>query len=122
MADDREIIAGVSMTDNDNNFSKRLSLLIEESGLTLRAVSEASNVPLTTIANWKTGTAPTDFDAVKRLAEVFDVSFSFMMLGYDEPTNNRAPRVEDALTDGGELFDGFCQVTIRRLVPRRGTK
>lgn len=24
---------------------------------------------------------------------MFDVSFSFMMLGYDEPTNNRAPRV-----------------------------
>lgn len=39
------------MNDSDNNFAKRLTLLIEESGLTLRAVAEASNVPLTTIAN-----------------------------------------------------------------------
>jgi len=101
-------------------FAKTLRSLMTEKGISVRRAAESAGVATSTVDDWRAGTTPADYLAVKRLARALGVSFSFLLTGEDE--ENRAPTtVTEVFSDGGILFDGYAKISIQRLVPRNGS-
>ncbi len=71
------------MADKES-FSARLDELMQERKMTLRQAEVTCGVPKSTIQDWKSGIAPTDFDGVRKLAAALGVSFSFLLTGADD--------------------------------------
>ena len=71
------------------------------------------------IVSWRSGATPSDFDAVAALAKAFNVTVGFLLTGKPDQTDAAGlPAIAEVFTDAGPLFEGYCQVSIRRLVPR----
>lgn len=105
---------------NTNAFSTVLVRLMEEHGLTVAATAKVAGVPVSTLGHWRTGHAPTDFMAVRKLAAALGVSMAYLLTGEDEEqVPARALHISDVLTDGGDLFEGILEVRIKRLVPKK---
>ena len=100
-----------------DTFSNRLIELMDARALTLRELSEACGISTSTLGNWRSGSIPTDFDAVRKMAIKLGVSFSFLMTGLEDVGRSQ-PEVIEVFEDGGALFDGYLEVKIKRLVPR----
>ncbi len=66
---------------NRENIGTRIVNLINDNKSSIRKVSEATNIPVSTLGNWMNNTVPSDFDAVERLANHFNVSFSYILTG-----------------------------------------
>lgn len=100
-------------------FAKNLRTFMSENGLSIRKVAEIAQVSPSVIDAWKNGVAPTDFEAVSRLAESFHTSFSFLLLGKDEsrPSGTPVP-IAEVFESGGTFFDGFAKITIEKLTPK----
>jgi len=56
-------------------FKDNLTRLMEEKKLGVRELAEKSGISRSTIVDWRAGASPTDFIAVRKLAEVLGVSF-----------------------------------------------
>jgi transcriptional regulator with XRE-family HTH domain len=100
-----------------HDFSKTLSRLMVEHGMTVKRAAEIAGVGSSKIQAWRSGTKPTDFEAVRRLAEAMGTTMAFLLTGRDDAIRGPIPAVSEVLADGGLIFDGICQVVIRRLVP-----
>lgn len=99
-------------------FAKRLSALMKEKGLTVRDAAKIASVGPSTIDDWKSGTTPADYLAVKRLAKHFGIGFELLLTGEDSNTvGGYSP--SDFFEDGGELFDGYAKISIQRLIPKQ---
>ena len=62
-----------------------------------------------------------NFAGHKRVAETLKTTMRFLLTGEHEVwPSDVPPRPENIFTDGGEIFDGYAQITIRKLIPRRG--
>jgi transcriptional regulator with XRE-family HTH domain len=103
-------------------FNIRLQKLIASSGMNLSAVARKASIPVTTLQPWTLNTLPTDYAAIKRLAGVLGVSFSYLLTGEDDAVLASNPKIEDVLLDGGDLFEGILEVRIKRLIPKRNYK
>jgi transcriptional regulator with XRE-family HTH domain len=101
------------------DFSRRLEALMLSKKITVREAAKIADVGVSTIQGWKNGVAPTDFEAVKRLARYFETSMSYLLTGEDEGASKTPMVLEDFFSTDGVFFDGICQVTIKRLVPRK---
>lgn len=78
-----------------------------------------AGVSKSNIVSWRSGVAPTNFDAVKKLSELLGVSFSFLLTGEeDQASGQSTPSVTEVFQEGDLLFDGFAKITIQRLIPR----
>jgi len=87
--------------------------------VSVRKAAVIAGVGSSTVNSWRSGSAPTDYLAVKRLAEHLGVSMAFLLTGEEDAVSLRSPpQIEEVFEDGGELFDGFAQISIRRLIPR----
>lgn len=101
-------------------FSKILRSLMSEKKMTLRQAAQIAGVSPSTIDDWRAGALPEDYSAVKRLAQEFGVTLSFILTGEDDsPRENQLPSVTEVFSDGGALFDGYAKITIQRLIPRK---
>lgn len=72
--------------DEHGSFGKRLTQLMQSDKykISLRNLASISEIPSTTLHNWITDKAvPTDFEAVERLADYFNVSLSYLLVGRD---------------------------------------
>ncbi len=87
-------------------------------GVTVKEAGRIAGVGTSKIQAWRTGTQPTDFKAVRQLARALGTSFSFLLTGEDDTRPEGETPIAEVLKDGGMIFDGICQVTIKRLVPR----
>ena len=67
-----------------DSFANRLNKLMNKSSLTVREVAEAIEVSHSTLQNWRSGTIPIDYIAIKKLAKYLGVSFSFVLTGEDD--------------------------------------
>ncbi len=103
---------------NKESFSGRLSRLMSERKLTVRALGAKTNVSASTLQDWRSGASPTDFEAVKVLADALGVSFEFLLLGKESQSRKGEMTVTECFRDGGSLFDGYAKITIQRLIPR----
>lgn len=93
---------------------------MDEHGIGVREAAQIAGVPASTIQNWRSGTLPTNFTAVKKLAQAFGTTFSFLLTGEDETRIRTSPlSITEVFDDGGELFEGYAKITIRKLIPKR---
>lgn len=99
-----------------------LTDLLSAKRITNRAAASIAGVSPTSIQDWKNGVAPTDFEALARLADHLGVPLRFLLTGEQEPIDKRAVTLNEVLSDGGEIFSGICEVKIRRLIPRTNIK
>ncbi len=108
-----------------NLFSSTLVLLMKERKVTVKKAADWAQVPPATIQNWRSGHLPTDFASVRRLAEGLGTTLAFLLTGeHDQRLEGLVPTVTELFKDGGEVFDGYLEVKIRKMIPRekRGTK
>lgn len=101
------------------SFAKTLIALMAENKLRVREAARIAGVGASTIVAWRAGSAPTDFFAVKKLANHFNVSLSFLLIGSEESRIDHPPSITEVFEDGGAIFDGFAKITIQRLIPRK---
>ena len=105
--------------DTNSIFAKNLNRLMAEKKITVEKASQVANVSKSNIVSWRSGVAPTNFEAVKKLAELFGVSFSFLLTGVEESSSDKKiATVTEVFKEGDLLFDGFAKITIQRLIPR----
>ena len=101
-------------------FAKNLKALASEKKMTIRELAKLAGVSPSTINDWQSGTSPENYLAVKNLAKALNVSFSFLLTGeYDEIDQTKPASIAEVFSDGGELFDGYAKITIKRLLPKK---
>ena len=94
---------------------------MKEKNLSFRQLAQAVDISVRVLHNWAGGASPQDFAAVKRLAEVLGVSFSFLLTG--EPDSGASGgTVTEAFDEHSVVFDGYAKITITKLIPRRRTE
>lgn len=76
-------------------FSKRLTMLREEAGLTQGELADHVKLSRSAIGMYEQGRRAPDFDAVDALAEFFDVGLSYMIGVSDN--RNKYPRHEEGV-------------------------
>jgi transcriptional regulator with XRE-family HTH domain len=100
------------------DFASRLNQLMQERQMTVREAALQAGVATSTVQNWRSGHLPTDFSAIRRLAQALDFSFSFLLTGEDDcRPRSRTPSITECFVDDGVLFDGYARVTIHKLSP-----
>ena len=99
-------------------FSKLLNSLMKEKGMGVREAARIAGVNASTLQSWRAGALPENFMAVKKLAEGLGTTMSFLLTGQDD-SRKTGPLVAEVFGDGGVIFDGYCKITVERLVPRK---
>ena len=97
-------------------FPKILSKLLKEKNLTIAQAAKACGVSPSTISDWKEGASPEDYLAVQKLAQFFEVSFSYLLTGKNELLSK--PKLSDIFDDGGDIYDGYAHIVIKKLIPK----
>ncbi len=100
-------------------FSRVLTALMTEKSMTLREAGKIAGVGVSTISSWRSGAAPEDYIAVRKLSKGLGVSLSFLLTGEDESRPVGDISVSEVLAEGDLLFDGFAKITVQRLIPRK---
>jgi len=122
LVDGREV-AAVKSTDASDQFSKRLNDCLKEKRFTVRKAASVAGVSTSTLQSWRSGSQPTDYKAVKKLAKQLGTTLSYLLTGEeDNDSNVRIPGISDVLVDGGSLFDGYAKITIQRLILKKDGK
>ena len=99
-------------------FGRILKSIMEDRGLSVRAVAEMSGVSASVVQSWVSAANPHDLQAVARLAKALDMSFKEILLG---ERDTQAVSIDAAeLFDEQEFFDGICRVKVQRLIPKKG--
>lgn len=98
-------------------FGKILRGIMDERGLTLRAVAEMAGVNASVVQGWLSHTNPHDLLAVSKLAQALGVSFKGLLRGEQEEGGSSVTASE--LFEEQEFFEGICKVSIKRLVERK---
>ena len=96
-------------------FGKRLRGIMDERGLTVRAVAEISNVSGSVVQSWISKANPHDLEAVSRLAKALNVGFKTLLIGEPEEVSD-SPEV---LFDHEHAFEGYCKIKVEKLVPKK---
>lgn len=76
-------------------FGERLSRLMEKESMTVRNAAEIAQVAASTLQEWRANASPSDFQAVRRLAEHFKVSMAYLLTGEDDSPHKKQPDVAD---------------------------
>ena len=108
-----------SIKEQTSQFARNLNSLMKEKGMTIREAANVAGVAHSTINSWRSGAAPENFIAVKKLSKSLGVSFSYLLTGEDETRGDHPPSVAEVFTEGDALFDGYAKITIQRLIPNK---
>ncbi|MBM3383259.1 MAG: helix-turn-helix transcriptional regulator [Betaproteobacteria bacterium] len=97
-------------------FGKILSKLMKERQLTIQAIANLAGVNKSVVHGWMTGTTPHDLFAIGKLSRALGIGFRELLLG--EPELPVSMTTLDLQFDKEDVFDGLCEVRIRRIVPK----
>lgn len=100
-------------------FGRLLTTLMAEKKMTLQEAADIADTTPSTVSGWRSGSAPEDFVGVQKLAHALGVSLSFLLTGVEDSPRRTTPSVEEVFEVGGEIFDGFAQISIKKLIPRK---
>ncbi len=106
----------MDMSD-ERGFAERLNGLMKERNMTVREAAKASGVAISTLQNWRAGQTPSNFMAIRKLANHLGTTLSFLLTGEHDESNG-ANSITEVLQDDGEMLRGIFQIEIRRLIPR----
>lgn len=102
-------------------FGSILKKIMEDRGLSVRAVAELAGVSPSVAQSWISKANPHDLQSVARLAKGLNISFKELLLGEAEPANTGQISIKDFFEEK-DFFEGICKVSIQRLIPRKETK
>lgn len=102
-------------------FAANLISLMEEKAIGVREAAKIAGVSPSTVSEWRNGSHPDDYIAVKKLAKTLGTTLSFLLTGEDD-NKVEVPAISEVFTDGGDLFNGFAEIRIKRLIPRDSKK
>jgi transcriptional regulator with XRE-family HTH domain len=97
-------------------FGKILSKLMKERQLTIQAIANMAGVNKSVVHGWMTGTTPHDLIAIGKLSRALGIGFRELLLG--EPENPVTLATLDLQFDKEDVFEGLCEVKIRRIIPK----
>jgi transcriptional regulator with XRE-family HTH domain len=81
--------------------SEVLPRLLEKRGLSLRELSRQTGIPQRTVAEWaKPGSKPSDVTAIKKCADLLQVSTDFLLWGEDSNPVNFESLPTDVILEG----------------------
>jgi transcriptional regulator with XRE-family HTH domain len=100
-----------------NTFSKRLNILMKRNDLTARAAARVAGVTPSTYHEWLSGSHPRNFEAVLKLAEYFNVSMAYLLVGKIEKKHGEEV-LSDMVSATTQIFEGFLEVKITKLIPK----
>ena len=78
-------------------FSLRFRLLMSYHNLTLKDIAEATGCAVSTIGTWKNGRIPSSAAVVVKLADLFEVSVSYLLEGGECLEKSNPPSASDEL-------------------------
>lgn len=97
-------------------FGKILSKLMKDRQLTIQAIADLAGVNKSVVHGWMTGTTPHDLHAIGKLSRALGIGFRELLLGEPEaPVNLASLEIQ---FDKEDIFEGLCEVRIRRIVPK----
>lgn len=98
-----------------SQFAKTLKSLLDKRGITARVLSEAIEVPKSTLSEWTAGREPKLSEQIIRLARFFGVSVEYLITG-THPEEQMAFDLNRALeNDFAEIHQGVYRIRIERL-------
>lgn len=98
-------------------FAKSLRALMSEKKVTVRQAAKMAGVSPSTIDDWRAGATPSDYLAVRELANALGVGFEMLLTG-KQPVNQSKLSVTEVFEEDVMLFDGYAKISIQRLIPR----
>ena len=104
----------------ESPFRKILAQLMREKNLSIRDAAQIAGVASSTIAGWRSGRTPDNFEAVQKLASHFGVGLAFMLTGSQDKFEDSARSAEHALWEEGEpvVFE-MARIQIQPLTVRK---
>lgn len=97
-------------------FGKILSKVMKERQLTIQTIANLAGVNKSVVHGWMTGTTPHDLIAVGKLSKALGIGFRELILGEAEMPLTISSL--DMQFDKQVVFEGVCEVTIKKIVPR----
>lgn len=92
--------------------NQNLQKLMKERGVTLKALSKATAIPVSTLGSYTAGKKSSySPEHLGRLCEFFSVSADYLLFG----EQSGADSLNSLLTE--QVFDGFLKVKIERVIP-----
>ena len=85
--------------------------LMNEQGLSLKELSFAAGVPLSTISHMRGNRQPRDISTVKAVAQALHVSLFFLLYGQDEPSH-KSEFISELMA---ELFTGSFEINVKKI-------
>ncbi len=103
---------------HESVFAKNLACLMEERGITQRALAEMAGVRVSVIHGWVTGASPSDYGAVLKLAKGLNLDFQFLLTG-ESVLNTGALALSDLFhVETDPNLSGIYQIEAKKLVQR----
>lgn len=109
-----------SSPKQSNKWNTRLRSVLREKNITLRKAAQLAGVANSVVDSWSSGASPADLQAVKRLCDALDLSFTWLLTGEHEKTERKPTLAE--LYQEIPYFDGLARIRIDRLVPNKAAK
>jgi transcriptional regulator with XRE-family HTH domain len=87
--------------------------------ISIRELSKIAQVPHSTLSSWLAGSVPDNYPALKRIADHFGISLSYLLLQEEDKVSaQNVPAVNAVFQSGHTLFNGICEVHIKTLIPK----
>lgn len=97
-------------------FKHILRELLSEEGISQREFAKSIGVAPSTLDSWLAGSIPTDLFAIKKAAELFGVSVSYLIYGANDEI--KKPITIDELFISKKIVHGYFKVSIEKLEER----
>ncbi len=103
----------------ENIFSKNLNLIIQENRITQRELAKVAGVSASTLNAWLSGGSVTDMEAVMRISEQFNFSFSLLLTGREDKKTEKKNILNELFDYESVSFNGIYEISARKLVPKK---
>ncbi|SDH84101.1 Transcriptional regulator, contains XRE-family HTH domain [Aneurinibacillus thermoaerophilus] len=84
---------------------ERLRLLREKKGLTQVALAKKLNIPNQNVSNYERDFRQPDYETLKKLADLFEVTTDYLLGHSDNPSPNKESKLNLFFYDGLEGYD-----------------
>ena len=97
------------------NFSGNLKRVMDERGLTVKTICEATGIPTSTLSDWLSGSSPRLNDHILKLTRFLGCSVDFLLTG-SEPEKEIIESIVEEGSNFSEIHVGVYRVKIEKLI------
>lgn len=106
-------------TKRDTELRKVLAELMQAQKISIRDLAKIAEVPHSTLSSWLQGSNPDNFPALKKIADHFSVSLTYLLLRQEDKISaKKIPPITAVFEQGHTLFSGYAKIHIETLLPK----